>query len=114
MWLIGRRALLARRAGPPPPPPPTQQTEEEFEAAKAATVQQLVAEAQLAAAPRLPNYLQLERRLTALLDRALPADHPNYAAAQRRLAVLQVRNCGRASALGRVWPGAALCSAVLW
>lgn len=64
-------------------------TEDEFEAAKQATAQQAAAQAQAAATPVLPDYLRLERRLTALLDRGLPRDHPNYAAAAERLAVVQ-------------------------
>ncbi|KAL4421565.1 hypothetical protein ABPG75_010856 [Micractinium tetrahymenae] len=66
-----------------------QLTEDEFEAAKQATAQQAAAEAQAAATPVLPNYLRLERRLSALLDQGLPRDHPNYAAAAERLAVVQ-------------------------
>ncbi|EFN59775.1 expressed protein [Chlorella variabilis] len=64
-------------------------TEEEFEAAKQATVQQMMAAAHQAAAPVLPNHLSQERRLMALVDKALPRDHPHYAAAKQRIAVLQ-------------------------
>lgn len=50
--------------------------------------QQLVA-GRAAAAPVLPNHLRHAARLQALLDAALPRDHPHYAAARERLAVLQ-------------------------
>jgi hypothetical protein len=65
------------------------QTEEEFEAAKAATVRQQQAALRRVAAPPLPDHLAHERRLTALLHKALPRDHPNFRAAESRLAVLQ-------------------------
>ncbi|KAL4426034.1 hypothetical protein ABPG77_007830 [Micractinium sp. CCAP 211/92] len=64
-------------------------TEDEFEAAKQATAQQAAAAARAAATPVLPDYLKLERRLRALLDRGLPRDHPNYEAAAQQLAVVQ-------------------------
>lgn len=63
--------------------------EEEFEAAKAATVRQVALAASRAAAPALPDHHMQARRLTALLDKALPKDHPNYGPAKQRLAVVQ-------------------------
>lgn len=78
-----------------PPCTAVPQTEEEFEAAKQATVQQMMAAAHQAAAPVLPNHLSQERRLMALVDKALPRDHPHYAAAKQRIAVLQVGEASR-------------------
>ena len=77
---------------------PARQTDEEFEAAKAATAAQLLAAAQQAAAPVLPDHIARGRRLAALLDKALPRDHPHYAAARQRLEVLEVSRTGAARA----------------
>jgi hypothetical protein len=66
------------------------QTEEEFDAAKAATVRQLRQAALAASAPFLPDYLALERRLTRVVDKALPPDHPHRATAQQKIAAIQV------------------------
>ncbi|KAL4855154.1 Alcohol dehydrogenase class-3 [Chlorella vulgaris] len=64
-------------------------TEEEFDAAKAATVRQLRQAALAASAPFLPDYLALERRLTRVVDKALPPDHPHRATAQQKIAAIQ-------------------------
>ncbi len=79
------------------------QTEDEFEAAKQATAQQAAAAAQAAATPVLPDYLKLERRLRALLDRGLPRDHPNYEAAAQQLAVVQVGGWAVRGGVGGLW-----------
>lgn len=65
-------------------------SEEEWERARDTTVQQQAAAAHAeACAHPLPNLLALERRLGALLDKAMPRDHPNYSLAKKRLEVLQ-------------------------
>ena len=67
----------------------TPQSEQDFETVKAAAVRGHAEALRAAATPPLPNHLVHERRLTRVLERGLPADHPHYATAQKRLAVLQ-------------------------